>query len=301
MLQPGCHRVPDAMAREAPSPSSRRATADLALVPGDARLVLALDLGRLRAQPAWSLVAAALAGSKSLDFDGMRAATGFAPLRDLDRVLVAVPAPHRGDDSLALVAETSRLDEARVIPWLRRRLGQQTTVVVRGHRQLVIGLGAWSGPVARLARAASAGASAADDSELRRLCERAADDRMAWAAAVVPAAVRRELMRKPRFPDVASITRMRGSFDLQGGLHAELVAELSNTPDAAHLAHRLAVERNQAKRHPDLLVRGLSPYLEALHIAARGPSVEATLDLPDSQLGDFVEHIESLAHAGWTK
>jgi hypothetical protein len=277
-----------------------RTMAVLQLVPTDAAMVLSLDLDRLRGQTVWTTLLSALARDTKPYLDGLAAGAGIDPTRQLHRLAIALPAERQHDDRLAFIADADIPDEARVTAWLRARLGQNASVSVRDH-QIVIGLGAWKGPMSVLDRARKLAASAADNAELRRLCARAAPDHGLWFAALVPAAVRRELIQEQRFPDVASITRVWGGVDLTRGARVECVAELSSTADAALLTRRLGVYLNQAKRHPDMLVRGLAPYLEALRLAADGARVRATLELSGEQLGEGIERIEALAHATWTK
>ncbi len=276
-------------------------TAVLQRVPAEAEMVLSLDLDRLRGQAVWSMLVSALARDAKPYLDSLAMGAGIDPTRQLHRLAVALPAERQHDDRLALIADADIPDEARTAAWLRARLGENASVLIRDHHQIVISQGAWKGPMSALDRAEKLTASAADNAELRRLCARAAPDHGLWFAAIVPAAVRRQLIQEQRFPDVASITRVWGSLDLPLGARARGVAELSSTADAVVLARRLGVYLNQAKRHPDMLVRGLAPYLEAVHLAADGASVRATLELSSAQLAEGIERIEALAHATWTK
>jgi hypothetical protein len=271
----------------------------LARIPPDAEVVLALDLERLRGQSAWTTVLSALAKDAKPFLDGLAMGTGLDLTRQLRRVLVALPAERRDDDRFVLVADVDGLDEARVSAWLRTRLSEKTAVFVRSKNQIVISQGAWASLMATLATKLTP--SAADHPELLRLCARAAVDHSLWFAAIVPAAVRRGLMQEPRLADAAAMARVWGFMDLNSEAHVEGVAELSSSADAAQLARRLDVYLNQAKRHPDTLVLGLAPALEAVRLAARDARVHATLDIPGDQVGDLVERIEALAHATWTK
>jgi len=298
---PGCRRAPGDLAIKEEDPSAQRTRAALALVPADAAIVLSLDLERLRGQPMWTTLLSLLAKDAKHMLDRFAAGTGLDLTRQLRHVLIALPSERQNDGRFVLIADADRLDEARVTAWLQAQLGEKTAAYVRGHNQVVISRGAWSGAMATLASASKLTPSAADDPELRRLCARAAGEHSLWLAAVVPAAVRRALMQEARFPDVASIARASGFVDLDGGAHAELVAELSSTADATDLARRLAVHLNQAKRDPEMLVRGLAPYFEGMRIVAHDARVHATLDLSGVQLGECIERIEALAHATWTK
>jgi hypothetical protein len=293
-LAPGCRRDPRDLSIKKDEPRTERIIAALALLPADTRIVLSADLERLRGQPAWRTGFPALAKHARPFFDAFAAGAGFDVPRQLRSLLIALPGERQSDDRFVLIAETDALDEARVTAWLRARLGEKTTVLVRNKNQIVIGRGAWGKTMA------GAG-SAADNPELKRLCTRAALEHDLWFAGVVPTPVRRALMQAPGFADVASVARVWGFMNLDSGAHLEAVAEMSGKTDAVDLAHRLGVYLNQAKRHPDMLVRGLAPFLEALRLAANDASVHATLDLSGPQLGECIERIEALAHASGTK
>jgi hypothetical protein len=275
--------------------------AALALIPADAEIVLSLDMEHLRSQPAWTTVLSALTKSKKPFLDSLAASAGLDLPRQLRRILIALPAERQSDDRFALIADADPFDEARLTAWLRAHLGEKTAVFVRNKSQIVISQGDWSGKMAALASATKLVPCAADHVELLRLCTRAAAEHSFWFAAVVPQAVRRDWTHEPRFADVASIARVSGYIDLGSGAQAEVVAELSNTPDATELAHRLGVYLNQAKRHPEMLVLGLAPYLESVRLAAHDARVHATIDLSGEQLGECIERIEALAHGTWTK
>lgn len=258
--------------------------------------MLAVDLERLRGQPVWKTLSSALARNAKPFLDAIAAGTGIEPVAQLRRIWIALPAERQSDGRFLLLAETDQAGEARAADWLKTRPRGEMAVRFAGPREIVIGKGAWAaGTLPRRPH------TAADNPELRRLCERAAGEHGIWLAAVVPTGVRQVLLGQDRLADVASLTRVFAFLDDARGLHAEAVGEFVNTSDPPLLAHRLQVLHNQAKRDPDLLVAGLSPYLEALHVGARDASVRAALDLPDSQANDVIEHIEALALTARTK
>ena len=270
-------------------------------MPADARIVLSLDLARLRGAPLWKGLAKGPAKHLAPMLDDFARGTGIDLLGQARQILVAVPGARQDDDRLVLIADLGTLDQARVAAWLRQRQNATTAAFVHGPGRIVIAKGAWAAAVTALARTTNPAQGAAGDPELRGLCERAAGDHVFWLAAVVPAPLRRVLIEQVRFPDVASIARLSGSVDLDGSLRAVAVAELSNAADALGLAHRLSAFLNAAKRHPDMLAQGLAPYLEAVRFATNGPRVQATLELPAAQTDDLAPRIEALARVAWTK
>jgi hypothetical protein len=269
----------------------------------DAQIVLALDLQRLRSQPIWQVLHAALAKSLHPAAGSFSTSDGFDPMKEVHRLLVALPGERQKDNRFCVIADVNPSSEVRVATWVREQ-AKTVRATFRPARQpgrLIVGNGAWDAPMASLAQSPRLSQSAADNPEMRRLCARAGQDHPVWFAAIVPASIRRKLIQDARFPDVASIMRMSGFFDVNGGLHAEMIAELSSTADALDLTHRLGVYLNQAKQHPEMLVRGLAPYCEGVRLSAHDASVHATLDLSHDQLGEFIERIEALAHGHGTK
>jgi hypothetical protein len=293
-----CRRPP---AGATSSPEMERLRASLALVPAEARIVLGLDLERLRATPLGKSLLDGLGEEAALLLDGFGKGAGFDRLGQVHQILVALPGERQNDDRLVLVAETRTLDRERAAAWLRERQDGRTAAFIHENSRIVIGKGAWAAEVAALAKPPHSEQSAARDEELRRLCERSAAEHAVWLAAIVPTPLRQRLMAEARFPDVGSIARLSMALAVSAGLRAEASAELSNEADARSLARRLSAFLNAAKHHPDMLAQGFSPYLEAVRLAARGPNVEASLELPADQTGDLAARLADLVRAAWPK
>lgn len=290
----GCRRGTGELTGPNNTPALRRLRASLALVPAEARIVLGLDLERLRLSPLGQALAAGPLKQAALYFDAFAKGTGIHLLEEVRQIVVAVPGERQDDDRCVVIAETSRIDRARIATWLQQRHDTGPRAFLHGANRIVIAQGAWADQVAKLAGAANPGPSADDDAEIRRLCERAAHNHPLWLAAVVPASLRRRLAGDARFPDVASLARLSAFIECDDGLHAKAIAELSNRIDSASLAHRLGTYVNSAKRHPDLLAQGLAPYLEALRLVPRGPHLHADLKLTAGQANDLISHLEDL-------
>jgi hypothetical protein len=295
----GCRRGARESVPPGDSPALRRLHANLRLVPREAGIVLALDLERLRGTSAWNELAAGPLRDAALLLDGLAQGIGIDPITQVREVLLAVPGERQADDRFIAIMRIDRSAEARAAKWLAQRPDGPTAAFFQPPDGVVIAKGAWAGQARALAGTAPPAASAAAEPELRRLCERAAADHAIWLAAIVPPSVRRAFFERARFPDLASLARVRAAIDIDRELHAEVVAELSNEPDARSLALRLGDYLQAAKRHPDVLAQGLAPYLEALRLAARGPNLHATLDLPASQSGDLGSRLADVLYQAW--
>ena len=279
-----------------PEPEHADELAALTLLPAETQIVLSLDLDRLRSQPVWNTLSSVLAKHAGPAFDEIAAGIGLEPARQIHRLWVALPGERQTDGRFVLVADSEPMDTGRATTWLRRRAQDQLSVVLPTPKRIVVSKGAWANNTAM-----HPPRSAADNNELRQLCQRAAGAHSAWFAAIVPTALRHALTSDDRFRDVATMVRVFGFVNDTAGLHAEVVGEFGNTSDPPQIAHRLEILHNQAKRDPDMLVAGLSPYLQALHVNAHDAHIRIAIDLPNEQAGDVVERIEALARTARTK
>lgn len=297
----GCRKNPAGSPDLTPASTRERLRADLSLLPSETRIVLSLDLERLRGQPAWKEIQPAILRHAKGFLEGLATGSGIDGMRSLRHLVLASPGQGATDDRFILLADVESADIEKAAAWLRQQLPSGGAVVTRGRDRIVIATGPWAPLVATLANASKLPVSAADDMEMRRLCERSAGEHPFWMAAVVPAQLRQTLASTSVFPDLGSIARISGFVDLTNGLRGGITAELSNAEDAGTLASRLSGYVHLGKRHPDMLVHGLSPYVENLRVVARDVRVVASLDLPGAQLSEFIERMEALAHATWTK
>lgn len=291
LITTSCHRQASALRA---NQATDRTHAALALIPAEAQLVLGVDLDRLRSQSGWETVSPSLIRTVKPQLNRFEGGTGVDLTRHLHHLVVALPAERQSDDRFVVIAEVEGLDEEHWLEGLRARLVGGATVEMRAHQQLVIRRGAWANATGSLP-------TLDGNSEMHRLCERAAAGHGVWFAAIVPTSARRKLMQNSPFADVASMARISGHLDVNSGLAADVAGELMTGADATDLVHRLSVYLNQMKRHPDMLVWGLAPIWDAVHLSVDDATVHARLDLPMAQLGDYVERFESLAHTGRTK
>lgn len=299
-------------------PDAVRPDATLAALPPEARIVLSIDVARVRASRFWKTLAdlvAEDAEDKKLIAD-LAAATGFDPLRQLKRVVAAFPDDARQRGEFVLLLDGEGMDERRLVAWARDQAkGQGAALVSRSHagrtlwtaqgsgvsaffvrgERVVIGGGGWAEKAAALVDAPAA-PSAAGHAELASLCRRLGKQRAVWAAAIVPAEVRRALLGADGGADATgAISRLAFGLDLGTSLDAELVLELSNEADARALAARVQTSVAEAKKNAQVLMLGLGPYLEPLTVKAQGASVHFALSLPEAQANDLLSRAAGLA------
>jgi hypothetical protein len=325
--------------RHTPAPA-RPLGGRLALFPVETHTVVALDVAKVRAAPlATKLAALALARpADEQRLETFRQRTGLDLVHQIDSLIVAFPQEARARGELGIVVRAARFDQARLIAYVRDALqedGDDLTPTPRGHRTLwagrkdptlagfflddrtlVIGGGGWATKMADLAEGAPASSSAESDLELVELCEKAAAGHAIWAAAIVPADLRRQLERDPRFAGAAAVMRMALAIDLGSaaaapapaataaapsaaapgarpapvpGLDAVFTAELADAKEAAALVGKVTDTLRGAKRDPRVLMLGLGPELDGITSKAEGTTFTLRIALGEEQVADLLQ------------
>ncbi len=276
--------------------------------------MVALDFDQLRAAPLAPRLAA-LALTSPADEQRLvtfRERTGLDPGRQINSILVAFPEEARLHGELGIVVRAARFDESRLVAYVRDALqkdGDDLVPTIHGRRTLwaarkdpalagffldartlIIGGGGWAARMADLADgAAGPGGSAETNLELLQLCERAAAGHAIWAAALVPAELRHQLERDPRFESAASVTRMSLGIGLSTGLEAAFTADLADPSEAKVLVAKFAETLQGAKRDPRVLMLGLGPDLDGVTSLVEGTTFSLKLSLGEAQVGDLLD------------
>lgn len=286
--------------------------------PAETRVVLSLNVSKVRSSALWQRITGVLEDNPEdrRKIAELASRTGFDPLRDLRRVVVAFPDDARKAGAFALLIEGSNLDERRLVAWAReqakkdgrtietRQRGARTLHVAGGAQpvaaffpgrdRVLVGGGGWAETMADLADGAEGVRSAETNGDLLRLAKRIGTSGALWFAAVVPGDVRNSLMAQPQPGSAASVTRVGGSMDVSPALGARFVADLSNEADAQALAQQVQTTVRQAKGNAKTLMLGLGPYLDAVEAKSKGPSVHVTLTLTPGQTQDLVARLAGL-------
>jgi hypothetical protein len=298
----GCARVVDPAAT---------ASGRLALLPEPTRVLVSIDVAKLRA----SAVAGQLGAlSKQSPEDAQKLEdftrrTGFDPLAQLDSVLVGFPEDARQRGELALVVRAQRFDGPRLIAYARDQLhkkGDDLVATTHGRftlwaaggkpdvagffvdeRTFVLGAGGWAPRLADLAQNARPGDSAATNIDLARLVARAGEHAL-WAAAIVPAETRRALAADPRFGSAATLADLVVGIDLPSGLDAVVVGDVATSGDAELLVAKMQETVRDAKRNASILMLGLGPYLDGVTARAVDRRFELRATLSEPQVADLV-------------
>jgi hypothetical protein len=303
--------------------ADRAATVEgrLALFPAATQVVAAIDVGKLRGSPAAtklsSLATESSEDKKTIEEFAQR--TGFNPLTQLSSVTVAFPDEARKHGELGLVLRADRLDEARLVAYVRDQLqksGDDLVSTTHGRFTLwstkkdpdvagffidpqtfALGGGGWAAKMADLAEAARPGDSAATNVQLTRLVERAAGSHAIWAAAIVSESTRKAFGGEPGAgPGPAdNIQTLSAGVDLGKGLDVVLLADMATPADARALAAKATDGLRDAKRDPQVLMLGLGPYLDGITAHAADRTLEIRAALGEAALDDLVTRLKGLA------
>jgi hypothetical protein len=286
----------------------------LALFPEPTRVLISLDVAKLRASAQAGKLAALTQASpqdqKTIDEFARR--TGLDPLQQIDSVLVGFPEDARVHGELGLVLRAQNLDEPRLVSYVRDHLQKQGDDLVgtpRGRFTLwsprsspdvagffvdahtfVLGAGGWAPRMAALAETARPGDSAATNIDLTRLVERAGDHAL-WAAAIIPAAARRKLAADPYLRSAGAVTNLVVGIDLAHGLEALAVADVDTPEDARALATRMQETLRDSKRNAQVLMLGLGPYLDGVSSRAIDRRFELRASLTEPQVEDLLSRL----------
>ena len=226
----------------------------LALFPAETQLVVGVDFPRLRRAPVvakW--IGPALARSEELA--AFTRETGLDPWRQLDSIAIGMPS---ADDNVGgIVIRAQRLDEARIIAYLRKlnvnhapglvskQRGRHTfwssadkprdQMVFLDQGTLIVGVGGWAETMVDLADGAGSARSAANNAELARLVDGVASHSV-WAAGLVSDTMRAALAELA--PDAAGLAKLRTatvSIDADDDLAIAVTADLPTPADAQAL------------------------------------------------------------------
>jgi hypothetical protein len=299
-------------------PSDPAATVQgrIALLPEPVRVVVSIDVAKLRGSPIAAKLAALgkedPAGDRQLEEFKRR--TGLDPLAQLDSVLVGFPEDARERGELALVLRAQHLDQARLVAYVRDELqkkGDDLVSVPHGRftlwssrakpdlggffvdeRTFVLGAGGWAPRLADLAETAHPGDSAATNIDLTRLTERAADHAI-WAVAIVPEATRRMLEGDPQSRAAASLANLVVGLDLGRGLDAVVTGDVATAADAQGLAAKMEETLRDAKKNAQVLMLGLGPYLDGVTARAVDKRFEIRASLGETQVSDLLARLSA--------
>ena len=226
----------------------------LALFPADATLVVGVDFPRLRRAPIISKWAGLVLGQNQ-ELAAFTRETGFDPWLQLESIAVA--APSVSGDVAGVVIRAQRLDEARIIAYLRKLNGNRAAEMVgnkRGRhtfwsspdkprnalvfldqRTLIVGVGGWAEAMVDLADGVGGARSADSNADLAKLVN-GVSSHTVWIAGLVPQELRTRLTAlEPEAPGLSKMRSAAVTADADEDLAVTAMADLAAPADAQRL------------------------------------------------------------------
>lgn len=290
-----------------------------AILPASAQTLLSFDVQAIRRSPLWQAVSLAMQrrAAHAQLFAEVRARTGFDPLEDLQRVVVAFPEAARRSGEFALVLVADHADERRLVAYARdeastrgqdirqeehagRRLWVEQGPPRRAgffldRRTFVLGGGGWGHLMAETASSAGEPRDGpAGSGELWNLFHKLPRASAVRAVAVVPGSTRTQLAADSRLRAASSIARLALSLALDTGVEAHLRIETSSREAAQALGGQVERFMRDARQSPQVLLAGVGPWLEQVDIEAEGPTLHLSLRLTVAQTQTLSERIAVL-------
>lgn len=308
-----------------PAPGPLLLDVPLDAFPAETRILLGLDLARLRASGVWAQLRALAAPDPADEarLADLKKRTGLDLLRDLEGLVVAFPEEARRTGQFALAVTAPRFDEGRLAAAVVPDAGADSVRTRNGHRLYalgegagaflpdphhgVIGAGGWAERLADQWRAGSratsrpAGTGGGLPPELLGLLTRVGLTHAIVGAALMPASLRQTFAADRRLAVAAEVQRLAVVVDVDRGLAVALTAEFVDRTAAGRFVAGVRAALADARRDPRLLLVGGIRYLDGVAVATREQRAELTLRLDDATTRELFSRLGALRSLGVTR
>jgi hypothetical protein len=300
------------------SSGTAAAKEDLQLVPKETDVILMANLSRARNTVLWRrmLDLRDQDATTKKEYDDFVQRCALDPLRQIDSVFLAVPqgvndskefaAIVRGtfnEDKLVQCARDQAKKDGRDVAvseyggkklYTDTQTGQAFATFLDG-RTVAMGGKEWIKKVIDLAAGKKeAGPSAKENADLVSLMKRARTSDALWGAGLVPQSARDAFKNDPHLSAAGSMKNVFGSIDLAAGFAADINVDLGSEADAKDLQARATAKLGDVKKHPQVMVMGLSPMLDTVKVDARGATFHFAISLNQQQVDDIINRVKGL-------
>jgi hypothetical protein len=297
--------------------STAAAKEDMQLVPKETQLVLMANLNRMRNTPLWR---------KMLDlrdsdpqskatYDEFVQKCGLDPLKQVDSVFLAFPQGASDAKEFAAIVRGNGFDENKLAAcgkeqakkdgsdvatseyngkklYTDTKQGQAYAVFLDG-KTLAFGGKEWIKRVIDLAAGKKeAGESAKENPELMALMGRANTKVGAWGAGVVSQATRDSLKLDAHFSSASSMKDAFGWIDLATGFAADVNVDVGTADDAKDLATKINGQLSDTKKHPQVMMMGITPLIDQIKVDARGATFHVSVAYNQQQVDDIIGRVK---------
>jgi hypothetical protein len=286
---------------------SKAGTSDpMKLVPGDSRVLVQINVARLRQTQFKDRLFQLRDRSASLKkkWDGLVQKSGLDPLRDIDTVLLALPFQKQESSEAALVA-IGRFNQPALVAWFKEQAGQGATETKHGTRTIYSDAGghhvsfinsttAVVGDLTQVKKildlADGKGQSARQSPTLVELSNRARGNQVIWGVVSLPEAVRQRA-RETDSPFKA-VSTMVATIDFAAGLELDFRADCSDENEARSLTDKFNNVIKELLESPMFGSLGFSGLVSELKGSHEGKVFRVRGSLPQQQLDDLIKKVE---------
>jgi hypothetical protein len=279
----------------------------LKLVPSDSRLLLQVNVSRLRQTQFKDRLLQLRDRNEGLKkkWDNLVQKSGFDPMRDLDTVLLALPyggEKSAGEGAAVLIG---RFNQPALVAWFKEQAGTgfkeskhgNRTIYSMGndpHLSFISSTTAVAGDLVLVKKildlADGKGQSARQTPTLVELTSRVPGNQVAWGVVSVPDEVRKRAQESDSpFKAVANIVV---SLDFAAGLALDFRAECSDENEAQALTDKFNNLVKELLESPMFGSLGLGAIVSALKGAKEGKTFRVRGNLPQQQLDDLLKKVE---------
>jgi hypothetical protein len=82
--------------------------------------------------------------------------------------------------------------------------------------------------------------------------------------------------------------------DFASGLTLQATADLGSDADAQEITKKIAEQLVEMKKNPQIMMMGLSSYIDAMKVEAQGTSFKLNVKLNQTQVDELIGRIEGL-------
>ena len=299
------------------------AKSNLELVPKETDVIFQANLSRMRNTEIWrKLLDFRDSDAKSKkDYDDFVTKCGLDPLKQIDSVFLAFPQTVNDTKEFAAILRGT-FDQTKLLACAKDQAKKDNQVLsesdYNGHKiyssnptgkegqayatfldnkTVVLAGKDWIKKVIDLAGGKTKLPSAKDHAELVALMKRAHTNDGLWGAGLVPQSTRDQLKADPQLSAAGSMKDVIGSIDFANGFAADIDVDLGSPADATELQAKATAQLADAKKSPQLMMTGLSSFLDSVKVDAKGATFHVSIHFNQQQVDDLTNRVKGLLNS----
>jgi hypothetical protein len=290
---------------------------DMQLVPRETDIVLMANVTRMRNTDMWRRVLDVRDSDpkSKKDYEDFVKKCELDPFKEVDSVFLAFPqgggagkefaAILRGkfkeDKLVACAKEQAKKDGSDLVVsdyngkklYTDAKQGQAFATFL-DDKTVAVGGKEWIKKVVDLSAKKEPGGSAKDNEPLMSLLKRAKTSDALWGAGLVPQSARDSLKNDPHLSAAASMKDVFGSVDFAKGIDADFNVDTGSEGDAKELAAKATAQLMDVRKSPQLMMMGMSSFLDAVKVDAKGATFHVAINLNQQQVDDLINRVKGL-------